>query len=139
MKKVLLILLFATGLFASNALEDAQQLGAETNYAVALTKAQKSNKVLVMVIVKENCRWCERLVGKTLSNEKVKKELQNYVTLIVDRHAKYPNIFKEDFFPSISYIDPKSEKSIYTQVGYLDVNAFMDNLKEVSKTRELLF
>jgi thioredoxin-related protein len=139
MKTILFMLLLGSGLFAGNALKEAQKLGAETDYATAISKAQKENKILVMVIVQENCRWCERLIDRTLSEASVKKELENYVTLIVDQGDTYPNIFKEDLFPAIFYIDAKSQKSIYTGVGYVDEKGFLSNLAESSETQEFLF
>ena len=139
MKKFLLILLLGSGLFANNAYKEALKIGAETDYATAIVKAQKENKILVMVIVQENCRWCGRLIDRTLSEESVKKELENYVTLVVDNDASYPNVFKEDLFPAIFYIDANSQKSIYTNVGYIGVECFLNNLSESSKTQEFLF
>ncbi len=139
MKTILFILLLGSGLFASNALKEAQKLGAETNYVAAISKAQKENKILVMVVVQENCRWCDKLINRTLSKASVKKELENYVTLIVDQDGTYPNIFKEDLFPAIFYIDAKSQKSIYTGVGYVDEKGFLNNLAEASETQEFLF
>jgi len=139
MKLFLLILLLGSGLFASNALQEAQKIGAESNYATAIAKAQKENKILVMVIVKENCHWCEKLVNKTLNEQGVKKELENYVTLIVDKDDTYPNVFNEDLFPSIFYIDPKSQRSIYSNIGYIGKKCFLNDLAESSKTQKELF
>jgi len=139
MKTILLILLLGSGLFASNALKEAQKLGAESDYATAISKAQKENKILVMVVVQENCRWCDKLINQTLSEASVKKELEDYVTLIVDHDGIYPNIFKEDLFPAIFYIDAKSQKSIYTGVGYVDYKGLLSNLAEASETQEFLF
>ena len=139
MKTILCILLLASGLFASNAQTEAKKIDAETDYATAIAKAQKENKILVMVIVQEHCRWCERLIDRTFSDARVKKELENYVTLVVDDDGNYPNIFREDLFPVIFYIDPKSQKSIYTHVGYMEVASFLDSLIEASETREFLF
>jgi thioredoxin-related protein len=132
-------MLLSSGLFASNALTEAKKIGAQTNYATAISKAQKENKILVMVIVHEHCRWCGRLIDRTLSEESVKKELKNYVTLIVDHDGTYPNVFKEDLFPAIFYIDAKSQKSIYTGVGYVDPEGFLRNLAEAKEAQEFLF
>jgi len=139
MKIFLFILLLGTGLFASNALQEAQKLGVESNYATAIAKAQQENKILVMVIVKEGCGWCEKLVNRTLSEQSVKKELENYVTLIVDKDDTYPNVFKEDIFPSIFYIDSKSQRSIYSNIGYVGKKCFLNDLAESSKTQKELF
>jgi len=138
MKIFLMILILSYGLMASNALEEAKKLGVESDYATAFAKAQKEKKMLVMVIVKEDCRWCEKLVNKTLSEETVKKKLENYITLIVDQNDAYPNIFKENFFPSIFYIDYATQRSVYSNVGYVGKPCFLNDLNSSLATRDTL-
>lgn len=139
MKILLMILMLSYMLIASSALEEAKQLGVESNYATALAKAQKEKKILVMVIVKENCRWCEKLINNTLSEEGVQKELKNYITLIVDKDDTYPNQFTEEFFPSIFYIDPVTEKSVYSNVGYVGKKCFLNDLHDAASIHSQLF
>ena len=138
MKLFLLSILFISISFAGNAKESALKLGAENNYSTAIKKAKAEKKMLVMVIVKENCRWCDKLLNKTLTDPEVKKELKNYVTLIIDRDDKFPSDFKENFFPSIFYIDDKSEKSVYENIGFVGKKCFLNDLKISQKTREEL-
>ena len=85
MKLFFMTLLLTCGLMASDAIEAAKKLGAENNYATAISKAEKEKKLLVMVVVKKDCRWCDKLIDKTLSEETVKSKLENYITLIVDK------------------------------------------------------
>jgi len=139
MKAFLMTLLLSYALMASNALDEAKQLGVESDYAIALAKAKKEKKILVMVIVKENCRWCEKLINKTLSEEGVKKELENYITVIVDKDAKYPSQFTENFFPSIFYIDYTTQRSIYSNVGYVGKKCFLNDLHDASGIHSELF
>ena len=139
MKKLLILCLLTYGLLASNAIEEAKSLGAEDSYAVAIAKAQKEKKMLVMVIVKEDCRWCEKLINKTLSEEGVKKELENYITLIIDKDAEYPSEFKENFFPSIFYIDYSTQKSVYENVGFVGKPCFLNDLNDSARIRNKLY
>lgn len=139
MKLFLLSLLCTLVLFAADAKEAAAQLGVENNFAAALKKAQSEKKMLVMVIVRKNCRWCDRLVTKTLSEPEVKEKLKNYVTLIVDRNDNYPSAFKEDFFPSIFYIDAASGKSVYDHVGFVGKESFLNDLNIALQTRKDLY
>ena len=113
---------------ATDAIEAAKKLGAENNYATAISKAKSEKKLLVMVVVKENCRWCEKLINKTLSEETVKSKLENYITLIVDKNDDFPSDFKENFFPSIFYIDYSTEKSVYSNVGFVGKPCFLNDL-----------
>ena len=139
MKSFFLLLIFAATLFATDALEAAKKLGVENQYEQALSKAQKENKMLVMVIVKENCRWCDKIVNRTLSNDKVRKELEKYVTVIVDKDDVFPTDFKENFFPSIFYIDAKTQKSVYENVGYVGTKCFLNDLHSAQQTKETLY
>ena len=113
---------------ATDAIEAAKKLGAENNYATAISKAKSEKKLLVMVVVKENCRWCEKLINKTLSEETVKSKLENYITLIVDKNDDFPSDFKENFFPSIFYIDYSTQKSVYSNVGFVGKPCFLNDL-----------
>jgi len=140
MRLFFLTLLSATILIASSAPEAAQKLGVQNDYAKALEKAQKENKMLVMVIVKEHCRWCDKLINKTLSDASVKEKLKkDYVTLIIDKDAAYPKQFKENFFPSIFFIDSKTQKSVFEGVGYVGSKCFKNDLKSALETHRELY
>lgn len=139
MKLFLISLLFIGTLLATDAKEAAEKLGVENDFATALKKAETEKKMLVMVIVKEGCRWCDKLVYKTLEEPEVKETLNDYVTLIIDKDDEYPSNFKENFFPSIFYIDYNSQKSVYENVGYIGKKCFLNDLKESLKTRDELY
>jgi len=139
MKLFFMILFLTYGLMATNAVESAKKLGAENNYATAIAKAQKEKKMLVMVIVKEDCRWCEKLIDRTLSEEIVKKKLEDYITVVVDKDDKFPSIFTENFFPSIFYIDYTTQKSVYSNVGYVGTKCFLNDLNTSLEIRNDLY
>jgi thioredoxin-related protein len=125
---------------AVDAFQAAKKLGVESDYATAIAKARQENKMLVMVIVKENCRWCDKIIDRTLADETVKAHLkEGYVTLIVDKDDDFPGDFKENFFPSIFYIDAVTGKSVYENVGYVGTKCFLNDLNGASKTRDELY
>jgi len=132
---ITITVLSVTFLFASSAKEDAQFLGAENVFSTALEKAKSEKKMLVMVIVKEHCHWCEKLVKQTLADPEVKERLSNYVTVIVDRNDDFPKRFKEDIFPSIFYIDYVTGKSIYENVGFIGKKNFLNDLNQTLVSR----
>ena len=136
MKIFLLSVLCTFVLLAADAKEAAAYLGVENSFSTALEKAKAEKKMLVMVIVKTNCRWCDRLVKETLSESEVKEKLKNYVTVIVDRDDDFPNKFKEDFFPSIFYIDETSGGSVYENVGFVGKKCFLNDLNNSLHTRD---
>ena len=53
MKMFLAVIMLSYTLMASNAQEEATKLGVESDYALAISKAKKEKKILVMVIVKK--------------------------------------------------------------------------------------
>ena len=134
MRLFLFITLITAILMGSSAPEAAAKLGAENNYTKALCKAQKEQKLLLMVIVKEHCRWCDKLVNRTLSDPQVTSMLpKDYVLLIVDRFDEYPEAFESNFFPTIFFIDPKSQKSLYENLGYTKVPTFLEDMNATAK------
>ena len=140
MKLFLLSLMLTYGLIATDAMDAAKKLGVENNYAEAIAKAQKEKKMLVMVIVKKNCRWCDKLVNQTLSDERVKKILEkDFITLIVDRNARFPSEFRENFFPSVFYIDYTTQKSVYENIGFVGTKCFLNDLAGALKTWNALY
>ena len=132
-------MLLVCTLFATNAKEAAKELGVENDYAAAMVKAKSEKKMLVLVIVKENCRWCDKLLSRTFADPEVKDELRNYVTVVIDRNGEFPDEFRENFFPSMFYIDYSSEKSVYENVGYIGKKCFLNDLRESLKTRNELY
>ncbi len=132
-------MLLVCTLFATNAKEAAKELGVENDYATAMAKAKSEKKMLVLVIVKENCRWCDKLLTRTFTDPEVKDELKNYVTVVIDRNGEFPDEFRENFFPSMFYIDYSSEKSVYENVGYIGKKCFLNDLRESLKTRNELY
>jgi len=139
MRTLLFVWMLSGMLFAMNAKSAAEQLGVESRYVSALKKAQLEKKIMVMVVVKEHCRWCEKLVNRTLQEARVKARLKDFVTVIVDKDDAYPADFKEDFFPSIFYIDYATQKSIYENVGYIGAKCFLNDLEGVEKTYASLY
>ena len=135
MKLFLISLLLVQVLFASNAKEDAIALGVENIFSVALEKAKSEKKMLIMVIVKKNCRWCDKLVKRTLSEAEVKEARKDYTLVIVDRNDDFPNQYKEDISPSIFYIDSMTQKTVYESVGYVGKKCFLNDLNESLATR----
>ncbi len=133
MKRVLTLLaLLSAFVLASSAPQAAAMLGAENNYTKALKRATDENKIVLMVVVKEHCRWCDRLVERTLSNPDVKSYVRNnYTLLIVDRFDNFPEAFDENFYPAIFFVDPRTQKSLYENIGYVKVNPFLEDLKTI--------
>lgn len=113
------------------AVDAAFALDFEDDYKIALAKAKKENKPLMLVIVQDPCPYCDRLVEKTLEDADVKKELEGFIAVIVDRKADFPDEFKGTPVPMTYFINTKIEKSTYQNLGYLDAQDFTKMLKHV--------
>ena len=139
MRYLILFFLLYGSLIANEAKEAAWQIGAMESYPAAIAKAKEEKKILVMVIVKEHCRWCHKLVDETLSNDAVQKRLHAFVALVVDKDDSYPAEFKEDFFPALFFVDYATGKSMYENIGYINVKNFLNDLDGAEQIRKSLY
>lgn len=124
MKKIILLLLTALTLFGANAKDAAFLLDYNEVYAQALTQAKKEHKVLMMVIVKEPCPYCDKLVDNTLDTSAVKAKLKNFVPLVIAHDGKYPDKFRPPVRPVTLFINPDDSTVLHALYGYRDVDVF---------------
>lgn len=62
----------------------------------AFKKAKNEKKLLIVMVVSDNCQWCEKMKKNTLSNPKVAEKLKNYVLVMADRETPHE---KEQLHP----------------------------------------
>lgn len=124
MKKIILLLLTTLTLFAANAKDAAFMLDYKEVYAVALAQAKKEHKILMMVVVKDPCPYCDRLVDDTLDTPTVKAKLKSFIPLIVAYDGKYPNKFRPPVTPVTYFINPNNSTVIDTLYGYKELDTF---------------
>lgn len=124
MKKLILLLLTTLTLFAANAKDAAFLLDYKEVYAQALAQAKKEHKVLMMVIVKDPCPYCDKLVENTLDTSAVKAKLKNFIPLIIAHDGKYPSKFKPPVRPVTLFINPDNSTLLHTLAGYRDIDIF---------------
>ena len=133
MKKLLLSLLITLSLFGANAKDSAFMLDYEEVYSQALKEAKDTHKVLMMVIVKEPCPYCDMLVEDTLDTPSIKGKLKNFVALIIAHDANYPAKFKVPFNPMTHFINPDDSTILKSLAGYRDVDVFKDAMDTAEK------
>ncbi len=118
----------------------AQKTGAFRDYNKALQTARHKNSLLIAVIVKKECGWCERLIEHTLSEPDIADKIRkNYVLLIMEEGEKYPSMLNEEFFPATFFIDPKSGQSIYENIGYVNKRDFLKDMQSAEEIRKSLY
>jgi thioredoxin-related protein len=121
---------------AISAQEAALVLEAQTDLTKALQKAKAENKMVLLVVVKDDCNWCEKLVHETLKDKNIQDNLSNMVTVIVDINGKLPNKFKVTKTPATFFIDAKKEKSVFENIGYVKKGAFLIDIISANEMME---
>ena len=124
---LLLGTLFSTTLFAG-------EIVWQKDIATAFDKAQKENKVLMVLVEGEHCRWCEKMKHRTLSKESVSERLEPYVVVKVMREdaEAVEDLPAINGVPTIFFL--KADKKVLeTVVGYyniVDFAGFIDNVEK---------
>ena len=136
MKAVIMFVLLVCNLMAISAQEAAWVLDAQTDLTKALQKAKAENKMVLLVVVKDDCNWCEKMVHETLKDKDIQENLSNMVTVIVDIHGKLPNDFKVIKTPAMFFIDPKNGKSVFKNIGYVKKGAFLIDIISANEVME---
>lgn len=136
MKVFVVLLTLMLSLMGAQALQVADDLGFEDDYDTALVKAKKSNKILVLVVLKDPCPFCDRLAHNTLANDTIKDNLKDFVTVVVDIYDEYPKDFKPAMTPVTMFINPQTEDLLWESMGAVDVKTFKADLREAKISRQ---
>lgn len=136
MKTVVLTILLVSNLLAITAKEYAPMINAVTNMNTAFNKAKVEKKrMILLMVIKDGCHWCEKMIEKTMQDKTVKASLSDTVIVITDFGSDLANTFKAEETPSLYFIDVKTKKTVYEQVGYekpgsflITVNSALDNI-----------
>ena len=129
MKTLILLLTFSYTLLAINVQDASHILKAQTSMQKAKQFALSEKKEIIMlVVIKEGCHWCEKLVKETLRSKMVQDELYDIVTLIADQHSDLAKKYKATLTPAVYFIETASGKVLYEQVGYEKPGSFLINI-----------
>ncbi len=110
----------------------ASDMGYETNYEVALAKAKKTAKPLIIYMTTTYCPWCRKLENRILSQNDIDTKIkEKYIPLMLNLDKdKFPEQFSKIRFTPILYIvDSKDESIKHKFVGYSAKNEFLYLLK----------
>ena len=136
MKTLIMFALLVCNLLAISAQDAAWVLNAQTDLTKAFKLAKAENKMLLLVVVKDDCNWCEKMVYDTLKDKNIQESLTNTVTVIVDVSEKLPDTFKVTRTPAIFFIDAKTKKSVLENVGYIKKGGFLIDIISASEMLE---
>ncbi|QCT94354.1 thioredoxin family protein [Caminibacter mediatlanticus TB-2] len=128
MKKIILILVvsFIFGLNINN-----------YDYKKAFDIAKKENKIVLVNIIKKDCRYCNYM--KIVMNKtEIKNFLNNYFVLLIYYPYELPEIFKKEYFnfvPTFLFYN-KNGKLIKTIYGARSYEKFFKELKKIKKEND---
>jgi thioredoxin-related protein len=135
MKTFLFLFTFVFTLFGAQIDEFATNMGYLRDYDQALKVAQKENKPLMLVMVGDYCPWCRKFERKTLQREAVAMSVnKNFIALIVDRNhdkGKYPQELYAKRIPTVYFIEPKTQHTLFESLGYVKKDEFHETLNEI--------
>lgn len=137
MRIVLLLISMFCSMMAADADAAAKLLGYESDYKTAVAKAKQTDKMVLMVIVQDPCRYCDRLVKETLSTPCVQRRMKHFVPLIVDKHSDYPEQFKPPMIPMSYVVDPASEEVTFEIVGAIPFKEYIHDLETEVEFRDI--
>lgn len=110
----------------------AKDMHYENNYKIALTKAKKVGKPLMMFMTTSYCPWCRKLESRILSQTDIDSTIKKkYIplTLNLDKDS-YPEKFaKTRFTPIIYIVNSTTEEIEHKFVGYSARDEFLHLLK----------
>lgn len=110
----------------------AKDMGYETNYQIALEKAKKEGKPLLLFMTTSYCPWCRKLENRILSQNDIDAKIKvRYVPLTLNLDIdKYPEqLGKIRFTPIIYIVNSITDKIEHKFVGYSARDEFLRLLK----------
>lgn len=128
MKKIVILLFMALSLWADDAADAAKTLGYLNSYSQGLNQANKEHKLMMLVLVRDGCHWCKKFERETLSDAKIKVKLNDFVKVIVDQSDDFPEYFQSNFSPTVYFVNPKTQKSVWDFPGFKDPKEFTEDI-----------
>ncbi len=109
----------------------AKDMGYENDYKVALAKAKKEGKELMVFMTTAYCPWCRKLENRILSQEHIDKKIKaTHIPVMLNfDEKKFPkNLKKISVVPTLYIVDAKTETIKETFVGFSSRNIFLNYL-----------
>ncbi len=131
MKKILMLVLLSTLIFAKSYTEFAKENGYETDFKVALAKAKEQRKDLMFLLITNYCPWCKKFEQRTLSDALIRTKIQQkFIPLILNREEKkFPARFDSPRIPVVYFVSYKDDKIVTSTVGFQTKEEFLPYLK----------
>lgn len=105
----------------------------ETDYKVALSKAKRAGKPLMIFMTTNFCPWCRKLENRILSKADINARIHaKFVPLMLNfDEKKFPKQFNEiNLTPTLYIVNANNEKIEQSFIGYSSRDAFLHLLKQ---------
>ena len=106
MKTFLLLLIMFSSLYADH-------ISWRSDYEKSLVEAKKEHKVLMVLVVKNNCLNCNKLIKESFINQPYINDLQNKTIAVIVNNQSSTNYPRELFYsteyPTLFFVDPQTE------------------------------
>ena len=109
----------------------AKDMSYENDYAIALAKARKEGKKLMVFMTTAYCPWCRKLENQILSWEHIDKKIKvKHVPVMLNfDEKKFPKyLTKMSVVPTLYIIDAKTQSITDTFVGFSSRKMFLNYL-----------
>ena len=106
----------------------------EKDINTAFAVAKKEHKNVMVFVEGENCRWCKKMKGRTLSDESVEKRLEKFVVVKVMREDPAAMAVLPDIqgVPTTFFMN-ENKKVLESAIGYWNVEDFIAYINDVEK------
>jgi thiol-disulfide isomerase/thioredoxin len=103
----------------------------ENDYKVALAKAKKEGKKLMVFMTTAYCPWCRKLESRILAQEHIDKKIKaTHIPVMLNfDEKKFPKVLGEiPITPTLYVVNAKTEKIEETFIGFSSRNMFLNYL-----------
>jgi thioredoxin-related protein len=137
MKIIVLFFLFLSTIFAITADDAAWLIDAQRDVDKAYAKAMKEKRDMVLlVVVKDGCSWCELMVHETLKDAEIQRRLSDMVIVVRAYGEKLPEGLETSSTPTMFFLSARTKKVLLKQVGYVKKGSFMI---DITTAEEMLY
>ena len=140
MKFIIVISILISTLFAVSVDDVLWVLDGKPSIEQGRVEARhKGLPIVVVVIIKDGCVWCDLTVDKTLGEKEVEKAIaKNAVLVFYDFYKERPAAFKATHTPTFFFVDTQSGEILDRTEGFLEPYEFQNYLERAVNLQKRL-
>lgn len=120
-------------LFFITFIASAQEIHFAKDYETAVVQAKKENKLVMVLITTETCKWCRKLEATTLKDPAVIARINaEFVPVHVTRNKdSYPEYLSAQVVPKSYFLYPDGSLVMRGTMGYWIAEDYLSILDDV--------